>query len=116
MDPSATDRPTLSCERDLRIEARESHTSGTFAFATVAAHYYGMKVSIPAYAVAALVGASRIEKGKHFLSDVVFGATLGYIAGRTAVRGTERSRVPGRFAIHPMIGFGRSGLIAELSF
>ena len=66
--------------------------------------------------VAALVGASRIEKGKHYLSDVLFGATLGYIAGRTAVRSTERSRVPGRLTFHPMIGFGRSGLIAELRF
>ncbi len=52
------------------------HTSTTFAFATVAGHYYGKKVSIPAYTIAALVGVSRIENGKHFLSDVVFGATL----------------------------------------
>ena len=93
------------------------HTSGTFAFATVAGHYYGKKVSILAYTVAALVGVSRIENGKHFLSDVVFGAALGYIAGRTAVlRGTDRSLTPQRVALFPVVGWGRTGLVAHLRF
>ncbi len=92
------------------------HTSATFAFATVAGHYYGKKVSIPAYGIAAFVGASRIENGKHFLSDVLFGATLGYIAGRTAVRGTERTTERGNLSIHPMIGLGRTGLRAHITF
>ena len=92
------------------------HTSGTFAFATVAGHYYGKKVSIPAYTIAALVGLSRVESGKHYLSDVVFGATLGYIAGRTAVRGTERSMERQRMTLQPVIGWGRTGLVAEWRF
>ena len=92
------------------------HTSATFAFATVAGHYYGKKVSIPAYTVAALVGLSRIEQGKHFLSDVIFGATLGYIAGRTAVRGTERSLERQRMTLHPIVGWGRAGFLTEWRF
>ncbi len=92
------------------------HTSATFAFATVAGHYYGKKVSIPAYTIAALVGASRIEKGKHFLSDVVFGATLGYLAGQIAVRGTEHTAAGPRITLHPVVGFGRSGIMARLRF
>ena len=92
------------------------HTSGTFAFATVAGHYYGKKVGIPGYVVAALVGGSRIEKGKHYLSDVLFGATLGYITGRTAVRGTEGTFLPDRMTFHPMLGYGRSGVIAQIHF
>ena len=92
------------------------HTSGTFAFATVASQYYGRKIGIPAYTVAALVAAARVESGKHFLSDVIFGATLGYIAGRTATRATERSRDPGRLAVYPVFGVGRTGLLAELRF
>jgi hypothetical protein len=33
---------------------------------------------------------SRIHQDKHWLSDVVAGATLGYIAGRTVVRVNNR--------------------------
>jgi hypothetical protein len=40
--------------------------------------------------VAGLVGASRLEQDKHYLSDVVAGATLGYIVGRTVVRLNSR--------------------------
>ena len=62
------------------------HTSNTFALAAVAERHYGWKVGVPAYLVAGLVGASRIQQDKHYLSDVVAGATLGYIVGRTVVR------------------------------
>ena len=92
------------------------HTSATFAFATVADHYYGKKVSIPGYVIAAIVGVSRIEKGKHYLSDVLFGATLGYITGRTAVRGTERTSKQERVTFHPVVGYGRAGVLALVQF
>jgi membrane-associated phospholipid phosphatase len=62
------------------------HTSNSFALAAVAERHYGWKVGVPAYALASVVGASRIQQDKHFLSDVVGGATLGYIVGRTVVR------------------------------
>ena len=42
--------------------------------------------AVPAYLLAGLVGASRLEQDKHHLSDVVAGAALGYIVGRTVVR------------------------------
>ena len=32
------------------------------------------------------VGASRLHENRHYLSDVVFGATVGIIAGRTVTR------------------------------
>jgi membrane-associated phospholipid phosphatase len=62
------------------------HTSQAFAMASVAQHHYGWKIGVPAYALAGLMGASRIHEDKHWLSDVVAGAALGYIAGRTVVR------------------------------
>ncbi len=46
-------------------------------------HYYGKGVGIPSYIVATLIAVSRLEKNKHYLSDVVFGAVLGYKAART---------------------------------
>jgi membrane-associated phospholipid phosphatase len=62
------------------------HSSNAFALATVAERHYGWKIGVPAYLLAGLVGASRLEQDKHYLSDVVAGATLGYIVGRTVVR------------------------------
>jgi membrane-associated phospholipid phosphatase len=37
------------------------------------------------------MGASRVNQDKHWLSDVVAGATLGYVVGRTAVRVDNRA-------------------------
>jgi membrane-associated phospholipid phosphatase len=62
------------------------HTSNAFAMATVAAHYYGLKVAVPAYFFAGLVGVGRMEKNAHYLSDIVAGAVEGTIVGRTVVR------------------------------
>jgi membrane-associated phospholipid phosphatase len=36
--------------------------------------------------VASAVAVSRLQRNKHYLSDVMAGATLGYIVGRTVVR------------------------------
>ena len=68
------------------------HASNAFTFATPANHYYGVKIGIPAYSVAAFVALSRMEKNVHYLSDVVMGATIGYIVGRTVVRGSGKER------------------------
>jgi membrane-associated phospholipid phosphatase len=70
------------------------HTSAAFAWATVANAHYGAKVGIPSYIVASAIGASRLVKDKHYLSDVLAGATLGYIVGRTVVR--ENGEPPAR--------------------
>lgn len=62
------------------------HASNAFALASVAEQHYGWKAGAPAYAVAAAIGASRLVEDKHYLSDVVAGATVGYLAGTTTVR------------------------------
>jgi membrane-associated phospholipid phosphatase len=68
------------------------HASNAFALATVAERHYGWKVGVAAYGVAGLVGLSRLRQNAHFLSDVVGGATLGYVVGRTVVRVNTRLR------------------------
>ena len=65
------------------------HAATAFALATVSSHYYGKKAGIPLYALASLVAASRVTYGKHFPTDAIVGATIGYIAGRAGIRGTE---------------------------
>jgi hypothetical protein len=68
------------------------HTSGSFTTAAIVAHHYP-KATIPAYVVAGLIGFSRIEKNKHYLSDVVAGATLGIIVGHTVCRQADSFRL-----------------------
>lgn len=59
------------------------HTSSTFAIAATIEEYYGWQAGLPAYALAGLVGWSRIDEREHDLSDVVFGAVLGYVIGKS---------------------------------
>ncbi len=67
------------------------HTSNAFALAAVAERHYGWKVGVPAYALAGVIGISRLHEDKHWLSDVAAGATLGYLVGRTVVRVNSRA-------------------------
>ena len=73
------------------------HTTMSFATATVLQNHFGWKVGLPAYAVASYVAASRVQAKRHYLSDVLFGAALGTVAGRTVTFGTKQ-----RFAISPV--------------
>ena len=62
------------------------HTSTAFSLAGVASHHYGWKVGVPMYALAAGIGLSRIEQDRHHLSDVIAGAALGFVVGRSVTR------------------------------
>jgi membrane-associated phospholipid phosphatase len=61
------------------------HASVTFATATVLERHLGWRKSIVGYAIASYVAMSRIHDNRHYLSDVIFGAAVGSIAGRTVV-------------------------------
>ncbi|MBS1741702.1 MAG: phosphatase PAP2 family protein [Bacteroidetes bacterium] len=60
------------------------HTTVAFAVSTVFAVEYRDKPVIPiiAYSMATLMGVSRITENKHWASDVLVGAALGYITGK----------------------------------
>ena len=62
------------------------HAADTFAFATALARHLGWTRAVPAHIFASSVAASRVHDHKHWLSDVVFGSTVGIIAGRTVTR------------------------------
>ena len=62
------------------------HAADTFAFATALERHLGWKGAVPAYLFSSYVAISRLPDNKHWLSDVVFGASVGIIAGRTVTR------------------------------
>lgn len=77
------------------------HAAITFAAATVIQRHLGWRNSVLAYAIASYVAASRLHDNRHYLSDVVFGAAVGTIAGRTV---TEHGRDAWTFAPAPTPG------------
>jgi membrane-associated phospholipid phosphatase len=62
------------------------HASDTFAFATALERHLGWRFAVPAYTLASYVAISRLPANRHWLSDVVFGSSVGIIAGRTVTR------------------------------
>lgn len=61
------------------------HAAVTFATATVIERHLGWRKSLLGYGIASYVAMSRIHDNRHYLSDVIFGAAVGSIAGRTVV-------------------------------
>jgi membrane-associated phospholipid phosphatase len=59
------------------------HSATSFAFAALIAHRYPSNpwVNWGAYALATGVSLSRYPAKKHFPSDILIGATLGYVTG-----------------------------------
>jgi len=77
--------------RPVQVDGHQSNTfsfpSGhsmlTFAAATVLQQHLGYRAAIPTYAVASYVAMSRLHDNRHYASDVVFGAALGIVVGRS---------------------------------
>jgi membrane-associated phospholipid phosphatase len=82
------------------------HAASAFATATVLQSHYGWKAGVPAYAMASWIAASRMQTSRHYLSDVVAGATLGILAGRSITIGHGSAR----FAVAPMAAPGGAGV------
>ena len=62
------------------------HAAITFATATVIERHLGWKAAGLGYAIAAYVATSRLHDNVHYASDVVFGAAIGTISGRTVTQ------------------------------
>ncbi len=87
------------------------HSSGTFATATVIQRHFGWRLGAPAYGLASYVAASRLSENKHYLSDVVFGAAVGILVGRTVTFGIGQSR----FQVSPAVVPAGAGLRVSLA-
>ena len=56
------------------------HTSVTFQAASFIHRRYGVAYGLPAYALATYTGYTRIQADKHYLTDVLAGATIGLLS------------------------------------
>lgn len=86
------------------------HAAATFATALVLQEHYGWKLGVPMFAAATWTAAQRITENKHWASDVVFGATIGLLAGRTV---TIHLRVQ-QLRIEPQPLAGGGGVIIRV--
>lgn len=92
------------------------HASSSTAIAAVLDEYYGPTAGVPAYALAGLISWSRIDQRDHDLSDVVFGAAMGYVIGKTVARNhlSDDSSVIVLPSVDP--GSGSFELLVEVPF
>ena len=89
-------KETISKERPDGSDNRSfpsGHTSSAFAAAATLHNRYGWKVGLPAHALAAFVGASRIEAERHDVVDVLAGAAIGSLSGFLITRKRDDSVV-----------------------
>ena len=87
---SAVNRPRPEgATTRMNSSVPSGHSTAAFALATVFAHEYP-KLSIPCYALASGVALSRIYLGRHYPSDVLAGAAIGFAAARLALHLRER--------------------------
>jgi membrane-associated phospholipid phosphatase len=78
--------------KNLNNSFPSGHTTAAFSAATVYAMEYKDKPLIPilSYTAATLIGLSRITENKHWFTDVLAGAMLGYLTGRQVVNNYHR--------------------------
>ena len=86
------------------------HASASFATAAVLQEHYGWKIGVPAMAAAAYTAASRVAADEHWLSDVIFGASLGLVCGRTVTVRFRQQKV----VISPIGVAGGGGVLLSV--
>ncbi len=79
------------------------HTSSSFTVASVLDEFYGPKVGIPAYILASLVAYRMVDTDGHWTSDVIFGATLGWMVGHTIAGKDKQLEIAG-YKVLPYVG------------
>jgi membrane-associated phospholipid phosphatase len=92
------------------------HTTQAFAVASViASHYDQWWIQGCAFGLASVVGYARIEQNGHFASDVVAGAIIGTVVGRTIVNRHNKPK-EGAVAVTPYFSGEESGIQISKAF
>ncbi len=86
------------------------HTTEAFALASVIAnHYEATWVTCTSYTIASLVGLARAYHHAHFASDIVAGAMIGTLVGKSVVAHNAELR-SGKVVLLPEVGPGLIGV------
>jgi len=92
------------------------HTTEAFALASVIANHYDETwVTCASYSIAGLVGLARSYHQAHFASDVVAGAMIGTLVGKSVVTHNQTLR-SGKVALLPYVTPGMVGVRMAGSF
>lgn len=95
---SLVERPRPEFNTEIQVVKRSdaghfsfysNHATNMFNFATYTGHFLP-QLKIPFYALAGLVGYSRVYNGVHYPSDVAAGSIIGYLWGIIFSRLTEK--------------------------
>ncbi len=73
-----------------RLSFPSGHTTSAFSAVPVLWHHGGWKAGVPAAALASFTALGRIEENRHFVSDVIAGAAVGLLVGRSVA--AQRAR------------------------
>jgi hypothetical protein len=101
------------------------HATQAFAVASVIATSYDqLWVKATVYGAASLTAWGRVRRGKHFPTDVVAGAAIGTLVGRSVVHfnrklrsGEKEPEITGaRLTVLPLVSGGTWGVSATLDF
>lgn len=77
------------------------HASMSFAFASVVTAEHGLYWGLPAYAVASFISVSRVNDGRHWIHDILAGATIGASYGWGVYLNHRKKRLPFILSILP---------------
>jgi membrane-associated phospholipid phosphatase len=91
----------LSMDYSSNSSFPSGHATEAFALASVIANHYDETwVAYSSYAVAGLVGVARSYHGAHFASDVLAGALIGTLVGKSVVAHNKPMRT-GKVVLQP---------------
>jgi len=79
------------------------HATDGFMIATVIQRHYGNKAGVFGYTFATLMAYSRLKIDKHWMSDVVAGAALGYIIGSSVCSNMTLHRNQYQLTMMPLV-------------
>ena len=86
------------------------HTTEAFALASVIAdHYEATWVTCASYSVASMVGVARSYHDAHFASDILMGALIGTLVGKS-VMAHNKSLHSGKMVLMPEMAPGLIGV------
>jgi hypothetical protein len=77
------------------------HTSAAFSAVPVIAHHLGWQAGVTSAFLAVSTGLGRMEDGRHYLSDVLFGAAIGLATGDAVVHHRKDRRLLDGLVVTP---------------